>query len=100
MEGRRNRRVLLLDNVTLAPGEEAEVPVVVEGAQSGEQCFLPARRFEVNGAIIVNRNQILEGGHSEHIHMQNVGDCSVQWKTRQVVARAMAMDTINKDGRM
>ncbi|KAK9878530.1 hypothetical protein WA026_022428 [Henosepilachna vigintioctopunctata] len=55
-----------------------------------EECFLAARRFELSGTIVVNKNEILEGAHSEHIHMQNgvVTDCSA------VRATMMKMDMI------
>lgn len=49
IEAKITRRVLVLQTLTLNPGEQVVVDVVVEGMHLGERCWIPARRYEQDG---------------------------------------------------
>ncbi|CAG9767291.1 unnamed protein product [Ceutorhynchus assimilis] len=85
-EAQVTEKVLALEDVTVSPGEESDILIVVEGLYQGEKGY-----GERNGAVVAIGNHVLEGGRSDGLKVRNLGHRLVQWKTGQVVARAVKM---------
>ncbi|CAG9767722.1 unnamed protein product [Ceutorhynchus assimilis] len=73
------------EDVTVSPGEESE------GLHQGETGYIPVSRYERNGAVVAIGNHVLKSGDSDGLKVRNLGHRPLQWKTGQVVARAVKM---------
>lgn len=81
------RKVLCLEDTSMDPGEEADLLVVVYGGKQGEKYWVPVKRFEKKGTVLAIGGQVLTGGESSKLHVKNVGEKQMIWKTGCVMAR-------------
>ncbi|CAG9769138.1 unnamed protein product [Ceutorhynchus assimilis] len=84
--------VLCLEDSSMGPDEEADIMVVVMNSGRGERYYIPARRYESNGAPVAIGGQVFKGGESSEHHVQNVGVRRMKWSTGSIMARGTLMD--------